>query len=95
MSVPLTTPHYTKIVVLIRPEGQWLDVDVVTQSGLVGLFLQSGKDVMLGNDGDEDAKLVAVHNGVGEVRSDVSTRIPYLCTPLSVAQVVELGTGNG
>ena len=27
---------------------------------------------MLGNDGDKHAKLVAVHNGVGEVRSDVS-----------------------
>ena len=34
-------------------EGHGLDVDVAAQSGLVGLFLQSGRDVMIGNDGDE------------------------------------------
>ena len=50
---------------------QWLGVNHAVPNGLVGLLLQSGEDVVLGNDGDEDAKLVAVHDGVGEGRPDV------------------------
>ena len=67
--------HYhgldTRVVVLIGLEEQWLGVRDPISSGLLSLFFQSGKDVVLGNNGDEDAKLVAVLNSSREERADV------------------------
>ena len=42
------------------------------------LNLQSGKDVVLGNNGDEDAKLIAVLNGSREERPDVFLRFNHI-----------------
>ena len=56
---------------MIGLEGELVDVRDPFSSGLLGLFLHGGKDVVLGNNGDEDAKLVAVLNGSSEKRPDV------------------------
>ena len=50
----------------------WVDQNAHNSSKITkfGQGLQSGKDVVLGNDGDEDAKLVAEHYGVRQVRSN-------------------------
>ena len=58
-----TNTAHTAKETLIGVEGQWQSVRDPFSSGLLSLFFQSGKDMVLDNNGDEDAKLIAVLYG--------------------------------